>query len=99
MRAATVALAALLWAATSACVYRHTVEPLDTDFHAAPVFAGEGHLTMKELRVRVADVQWASNAVGDIAREHGLSRVWYADLETFSVLGVWNEFTLHVYGE
>ena len=45
------------------------------------------------------DVMWSSNAIGDIARQHGIESVHFADLETLSVLGIFKRYTVHVYGE
>ena len=91
------ALAAALLPA--GCIYRHTVCPLDTDFHATPVYDETGGSTRRKITLRSVDVEWASDAVGDAARRAGLRRVHYADLEELSILGIWNERTLHVYGE
>ena len=40
-----------------------------------------------------------SNAIGDIAKKHGLTKVYFADLEIFDVLGIWHHERLHIYGE
>ena len=39
-----------------------------------------------------------SKHFGEIAKEHGFETVYYADLETLSVLGVWTQQYVHVYG-
>lgn len=40
-----------------------------------------------------------SNAIGDIAQRHGLKKVYFADIEIFSILGIWRDETIHIYGE
>jgi hypothetical protein len=41
-----------------------------------------------------------SNAIGDIARIHGLNKVYFADLEIFSILGgIWRHEKIIIYGE
>ena len=40
-----------------------------------------------------------SNAIGDIAKKHGLKKVYFADLEIFEILGIWKHEKLHIYGE
>ncbi len=45
------------------------------------------------------DFQWDSNAIGDIAKAHGISPVYYADVEELQILFVWNQTWLIVYGE
>jgi hypothetical protein len=44
-------------------------------------------------------IAWGSAAIGDRAKKEGMREVCYADLEIFSVLRVWNEYTVHVYGK
>ena len=34
-----------------------------------------------------------------IAKENGIETIYYADLETLSILGIWNQYTVHVYGK
>jgi hypothetical protein len=41
---------------------------------------------------------WHTNALGDIAKEHGLTQLDYADVETLSVLGIWTQKTVHLHG-
>lgn len=82
-------------------IYTHTTLPLTRDFHRTPSgIAGgkEGLGNIKHVSYRV-DVLWDSNAIGDAAKEGGLTTVHYADLEIFSILGIWNHRWLHVYGE
>ena len=40
-----------------------------------------------------------SNAIGDIARKHGVDTVYFADQEIFSLLGIWKTTQVHVYGK
>ena len=40
-----------------------------------------------------------SNAIGDIARKHGINTVYFADQEIFSLLGIWKTTHVHVYGQ
>ena len=43
--------------------------------------------------------EFNSNAIGDIAKSHGLTKVYFADIEIFDVLGIWHHEKLHIYGE
>jgi len=45
------------------------------------------------------DVLSDSNAIGDIAKQNGIETVYFADLETMSILIIWNQYTVHVYGQ
>jgi len=80
------------------CIYRRTIEPLDVRFAATPVYRQTDQGGIKHFKYFLINFQWDSNAIGRIAREHGLSEVYYADLETLSILRVWNRYTVHVYG-
>ena len=43
--------------------------------------------------------EFNSNAIGDIAKKHGLKKVYFADLEIFSILGIFKYEKVHIYGE
>ena len=43
--------------------------------------------------------EFNSNAIGDIAKKHGLKKVYFADLEIFSILGIFKYKEVHIYGE
>ncbi len=54
---------------------------------------------MKELRYNsYLRVIWDVNSIGALAKQEGLGELYYADLETFSVLGIWTQYRVHVYG-
>ncbi len=102
-----VATSALLSAGcATGMIFTHTVEPLDTQFDYTPVFrdkleAGEGdvkHISLHRFPVYI-DIMWDSNAIGDIAHREGIEDVYYADLERLSILGIWNQDTVHIYGK
>lgn len=81
------------------CVYRHTVEPLDVNFDRTPVVKKTEDGDIRRFKYNVVDVQWHSNAIGDIAAKNGFKKIHYADLETFSILGIWTQNRVHIYGE
>ena len=83
-------------AATSGC--RHVVTPLDLDFDRTAIHERVGRGEVKHVRYKMAEVKWDSNGIGDIARRHGMEAIYYADLETLSILGLFTEQTVHVYG-
>ncbi len=78
-------------------IYTHTVDPLTRDFHQTPVVANEAAGDVKEIQYYVR-VLWSSNGIGAIAKENGFDKVYYADLETLRVLGIWTQQWVHVYG-
>lgn len=97
-----VAVGLLACVASSGCapfgiIYTHTFEPLSTDFHETPVATEHAPGDVKQLHVYVR-VLWSGNALGEIAKENGIDQIYYADLETLSVLGIWTQEWAHVYG-
>lgn len=40
-----------------------------------------------------------SNAIGDIAKKNGIKTLYFADQETFSILGIWTTNKVILYGE
>lgn len=100
IRALTIAALLLLCGCVRGLVYHHATEPLTTDFHNTPVGDGFGGKSdVKELRYNAyLRVIWDENSIGTIAKEAGFSEIYYADLETFSVLGIWTQYRVHVYG-
>ena len=82
-------------------LYRHTTTPATNDFNATPIVS-EIPSSLNVKRIKYSwwlDVQWDSNAIGDIAKAHGISPVYYADVEELQILFVWNQTWLIVYGE
>jgi hypothetical protein len=79
-------------------LYTHTKMPLDTNMSQTPVSGSNGQSDIKHIRFYV-DVMWDSNAIGDIAKKHGIEEIYYADIERLSVLGIWNQYTVYVYGK
>jgi hypothetical protein len=78
-------------------VYSHTIEPLSTDFYHTPVVSNEAAGDVKQIHFYVR-VLWNDNAIGEVAKEHGIDEVYFADLETLRVLGIWTQQWVHVYG-
>lgn len=81
----------------SGCIYSHTVAPLMTDFGQTPVAGERGSGDIKTLTYYVS-VAWDENGIGAIARQHGIEEIYYADIETFRVLGYWQQKRVHIYG-
>lgn len=88
---------------TSSCVsgfiYHHTVMPLSTDFRGTAADGSQAGVgDTKHLKLSYVDVIVDSNGIGDIAKANGLQQIDYADLETLSILGIWTQEWVHVYG-
>lgn len=52
----------------------------------------------KQFRYYV-DINWDSNGIGDIAKKAGFDKVYYADRTVLSIVGVWTQIFVTVYGE
>lgn len=85
-------------------VYTNVKLPLTRDLHATLVPAdlprSDRVVEIKEpisglgLYARVN-----SNATGDIARQHGIRTLYFADQEIYSILGIWKSHRVFLYGE
>lgn len=96
---ATPLLLAALLSGCTGFVYTHSTRPLDVDMAATPVFAARGDGDVKRIQVNLVDVQWGESGLVAAARAADLETIHYADVETFSVMGVFTRRVVHVYGE
>lgn len=80
-------------------IYTHTRHPLTVDLHRTSVVDSEKSGDIKHIALRMPIAAWDSAAIGDIAKKNGLTEIYFADVETFSILTIWNEHTVHVYGK
>jgi hypothetical protein len=81
----------------SALLYRHTIAPLDVNASGLELSGRSGSLSTRHWTYHVT-VEWDGRGIGEIAAEHGFSRVDFADLEVLTILGAWAERTVHIYG-
>jgi hypothetical protein len=88
----------LLSGCTVGIVYTHTREPLTLNHHATPAAGTEATNDIKHIQFPYVGIAWGDDSLGDIAREKGLHELYYADLEYLSVLTVWRQYTVHLYG-
>lgn len=94
------AVIVLLSGCSVGLVYTHTWQPLTLDMHDTKVVSTSGAGDVKHLVLIYPQYSaaWDDAAIGDIAKKHGLNELYYADLEYLSVLRIWNQYTVHVYG-
>ena len=95
-------LSALCLCSLSGClngaIYTHTILPLTTDLGNTPVVEGPGvRSSLTQVRYSYLDLRAGNNALGEIARENGLTRIYYADVEVFRIL-IWTQTYVRVYG-
>jgi len=79
-------------------------EPYTTDLHNTKITDMKGFGTIFHIQEPISGynlyIEFNSNAIGDIAKKHGLTKVYFADIEIFEVLGgIWQHQRLHIYGE
>ena len=78
-------------------IYSHTTQPLMTNFNATPVADSGSTSDIKTVAFYV-DVKWGDGGIGAIAREKGIAEIYYADIETITVLRYWKQESVRVYG-
>jgi hypothetical protein len=82
-------------------LYTHTTKPLTTDYQQTPAGSGlnTAHGDTKHINIHL-QVKWDSNGIGEIAKSNDIREVYYADIETISVLfGIWQQQYVHIYGK
>ncbi len=86
----------------SGYLYTNITVPYSVDLDNTPVSDLQGKSSVLRIREPLTDLgvytELNSNAIGDIARKNGLKKVYFADLETFSLFSVWRTRTLVIYG-
>ncbi len=103
--AATLVLAVSSTGCLNGAIYTHTTQPLDTDFADTPVHEGGRGDSWKSLVIPLfyypgaLQFDWGDMSIANALSEAGIDTVHYADLETRSILGIWTERWVHVYGE
>ncbi len=105
------AAVAFLVIASSGCgvisrglIYTDTIQPLCKDMRGTGLgnMTGSGSSKRVELPTARVDLtaEWDSRAIGDIAREHGITTVYGCDSRRQSyVLGIWRKDEVIIYGE
>lgn len=90
----------LFWAgcAPRGLLYTHIKTPLDTNMSQTPADGKSIHGDLKHIHFYV-DILSDSSGIGDIAKQNGIEKVYFADLEKLSILSIWNQYTVHVYGK
>jgi len=96
-------LGGFLGGAPSGRIFTHTRVPYTTDLDNTPVTNIHANGLIIHIEEPVSGygfyAEFNSNALGDIAKKHGLTKLYFADIEIFDVLGVWHHEKIHLYGE
>ncbi len=82
-------------------IYSHITKPLSVNFSKTQVDLNNSDGNIKHVHIPFVkvDIIWSSNAIGDIARENGMETIYYADIDNLSILGIWNRYSVHIYGK
>jgi len=77
--------------------------PYTVDINNTPVVTGSGNGSILRIREPFSGygvyTELNTNAIADIANQHGMRKVYFADMETFSLFNIWRTQTLTIYGE
>lgn len=94
----------LLGGCLSGRLYQDTVEPYTTDFHDTPVGSKRCVLNTHKVQEPFSgygvNAEWYTDTIVRQLLEAGITKVYYADLRTFTIL--WNIYTrkqIIVYGD
>lgn len=85
-------------------LYTNRQRPLTEDLHNTPVpDLPPSYGKILEIREPITGLGFYgrinSNAMGPVAKQNGISTLYFADEEIFSVLGIWAVTRLHLYGD
>ncbi len=85
-------------------IYTNLKLPLTRDLHGAPnpedkPTSGRTLEIKEPISGLGLYVEVDSNAIGDIARQHGMQTLYWADHQYFSILGVWTTDRTILFGE
>ncbi len=88
----------------SGFIYTNVTEPLSTDMDKTPRGEKTFSIDTKELKEPFTgfglSAEWDSRAIGDAARRGGMEIVFFADLQTISILnGLWKQQIVRVRGK
>ncbi len=84
-------------------VFKYIRVPLTMDLDNTPstIFQANGKILKIEEPFSGYGLyaEFNSNAIGNIAKKHGLKKVYFADMEIFSILGIFGYKKVYIYGE
>ncbi len=81
-------------------VFHHTISPLDLNMSQTPTgLKANRRGDIKHFRYNLIDLSAGTNGIGDIARKQGMKTIYFAELEKLSILGIWKQEFVRVYGE
>ncbi len=82
-------------------LYSHIVQPLTINPNPTEVRNSmkQARGYVNQIQYQVFSVRIGKNGIGQVAKEHGLKTVYFADIESWSaVFGLWQMDVVHIYG-
>jgi hypothetical protein len=80
-------------------LYTNITRPDTTNFNNSPVGSKACRVNAHQLKVRVSG-EWSSKRIDNAMREAGMTKCYYADVKTLSLLlGTYRRTTLILYGD
>ena len=87
----------------SGIVFTLQSAPLDTNFEATPVGTRRGKAVVRHLEnpffVRLPLLTWADTSVAEAMANGDIETAYYADYQLLSVLGIYVQLTVEVWGD
>ena len=84
-------------------LYSDMTLPYDLNMNATPIGSKAQSLEINIVKYPINEslqIDWASNAVGDIMRKYGMKKAYFADKRSFSLLlGLFGQETVIVSGD
>lgn len=86
-------------------IYSHTVQPLTINRESTDIIKdmneGTGRITQIDYPITAGlSARVGKNGLGQIAKEHGMTTIYYADLEQWNALfGLWPMEVVHISGQ
>ena len=84
-------------------IYTKIKVPYTVNLDNTPVVLNEGKGKIVQINEPLTGydihTRFNSNAIADIAEKYGFKKVYFADVEYFSILGIWEYEKLFLYGE
>ena len=80
-------------------LYKNITRPDTTNFNNSPVGSKTCRVNAHRLKVRVSG-EWSSKIIDNAMREAGMTKCYYVDVKTLSLLlGTYRRTTLILYGD
>ncbi len=85
--------------APTSFLFTLTTRPLDIDLNESDFSDETARAFVWTFQYSYLALRFGGNGIAQIAKEKGFTRVHYADIQTLSVLGVWTQQWVRIYGE